>query len=212
MKIRLDDIGKRFQADWIFRHLNYEFSSEHAYVILGANGSGKSTLLQILTGNSSPAEGKITYEWQDKNIPVEEVYRYLSLAAPYLDLFEEFTLLESVKFHQQFQPFRGSIDTAEAIEIMQLEKARNKQLRHFSSGMRQRVKLGLSLLSDTPLLFLDEPTNNLDPEAIEWYGKLVEAHRDQRLIVVCSNRQHHEYFFCDQELRIESFKPKGKRS
>src|ERR1700735_481923 len=62
MKITLTDAGKRFNRDWIFRHLSYEFSSQHHYAITGPNGSGKSTLLQVIAGAIGISEGLVSYE------------------------------------------------------------------------------------------------------------------------------------------------------
>ena len=61
MKISLTDAGKRFNRDWIFRHLTYEFSAGQSYAIIGPNGSGKSTLLQVLSGSMQMNEGNIQW-------------------------------------------------------------------------------------------------------------------------------------------------------
>ncbi|MEJ7672033.1 MAG: ABC transporter ATP-binding protein [Chitinophagaceae bacterium] len=67
MKIRLTKVGKRFNREWIFRNLNFEFQSEKSYAITGANGSGKSTLLQIIAGATTFNEGAIEYFSEEKN-------------------------------------------------------------------------------------------------------------------------------------------------
>src|ERR1700753_2237918 len=92
MKITLIDAGKRFNRDWIFRHLNYEFNTGHSYAITGPNGSGKSKLLQSIAGAIGISEGRIDCAAADGAIPPEQVYRHLSLAAPYLQLIEEMTV------------------------------------------------------------------------------------------------------------------------
>ena len=208
MKIVLNNIGKRYNYEWIFRKVNYEFTTNYNYVILGANGSGKSTLLQVITGNLMQSEGEITYRLQDSDIKIENetVFKHLSFAAPYLELFEEFTLIESIEFQAQFKPFYKGLDTEKIIELTQLEKAKHKQLKVYSSGMKQRVRLALAILSHTPLLLLDEPTSNLDKKAIDWYQNLINDYSQNRLIVVCSNQQEHEYPFCNKQLQIEEYK------
>jgi ABC-type multidrug transport system ATPase subunit len=92
------------------------------------------------------------------------------------------------------------------MEITQLEKAKNKQLKYFSSGMKQRVRLALAVLCDSPLLLLDEPTSNLDKKAIDWYQQLVTDHSKNRLIIVASNQQEYEYPFCNKTLMVEDYK------
>ena len=207
VNIILTNIGKRYNYEWIFRKLDYEFASQNNYVILGANGSGKSTLLQVIAGNLIASEGEIKYKNQGTNlIPEENIFRHLSFAAPYLELYDEFTLNESIEFQAKFKPFSKGLTTEQIIEITGLEKAKNKQLKFYSSGMKQRVRLALAVLSDTPLLLLDEPASNLDKKAIDWYQRLVNDCGQNRLIIVASNQVEYEYPFCNIQLDIEDFK------
>lgn len=206
MQIKLNNIGKRYNYEWIFRKVNYEFTSDNNYVILGGNGSGKSTLLQVITGNLMQSEGELNYTISDSKIENETIFKHLSFAAPYLELFEEFTLAESIEFQAKFKPFYKELDTKKIIELTQLENAKDKQIKVYSSGMKQRVRLALAILSDTPLLLLDEPTSNLDKKAIDWYQNLINNYSKNRLIFVCSNQQEYEYPFCNKQLFIEEFK------
>jgi ABC-type multidrug transport system ATPase subunit len=203
MQIKLSSLGKRFNYEWIFRNLSFEFVSGKAYAVLGHNGSGKSTLLSIISGFQLPSEGTVSYTLGGKNIPVEQLYRYLSMAAPYQDLLEEFTLVEMIQFHTRFKALRGI--TAEQLpDLLQLQAAKHKLVRDFSSGMRQRLKLGLALYTDTPLLLLDEPTTNLDQAGVAWYLEHLEKNRQNRLVLIGSNVPH-EYSFCDEQLPINEY-------
>jgi ABC-type multidrug transport system ATPase subunit len=208
MQIQLTDLAKRYNYEWIFRNLTYTFSDNNNYVILGANGSGKSTLLQIIAGYATTSEGSIIYTHNNNTIESENIYSHVSIAAPYLEHYEEYTLKETIDFHQKFKPLLNNMPTEDVIEITQLGKATNKQLKYFSSGMKQRVRLALAILSNTPLLLLDEPTANLDKQAIEWYQQLIKNYGNNRLIIVCSNQQEQEYEFCNQQLNIEDYKGK----
>lgn len=210
MKIILQNIGKRYNAEWIFRNLNYEFSSGNAYVILGANGSGKSTLLQVIAGNFLPSEGNIHYfENPDSKpeieIESEQIFRCLTIASPYIELPEEFTLKEAIIFHSKFKPMK--FQSQQVIELSGLQESQNKSLKYFSSGMKQRVRLTLAILSDIPLLLLDEPASNLDKKGIDWYLKLINDYTKNKLVIICSNQQQYEYSFCNMELTVESYKP-----
>ena|SRR6218665_75448 len=207
MNINLQNIGKRYNYEWIFRNVNYSFTGDNNYVILGSNGSGKSTLLQVIANSLLPSEGSISYQKSAAGTLSEEnIFQHLSYAAPYLELFEEFTLAESIEFQSKFKPFYAGLTTKQIIAITELEKAKNKQLKHYSSGMKQRVRLALAVLADTPLLLLDEPTSNLDKNAIDWYQQLVNNYSKERLIIVASNQQEYEYPFCNKELKVEDFK------
>ncbi|SDP99583.1 ABC transporter [Mucilaginibacter sp. OK268] len=205
MNITLQNIGRRFNRDWIFRGVDYTFNSGQAYAILGPNGSGKSTLLQVLNASLTPSAGTISYTFQDKPVEATEVFQHLSLAAPYLELIEEFTLTEMVDFHFKFKQYKPGIDKKELIGLLSLAKSENKLIRYFSSGMKQRLKLILAFCADTPILMLDEPTSNLDTQGVDWYLGLVEQFAHNRLTIICSN-QEHEYGFCNERLGISDYK------
>ena len=204
MNITLQNVGRRFNKEWIFRNLSTEFSSGNSYAILGPNGSGKSTLLSVLTGSLSPSEGEVSFS-DTKDIPVENIYKYISLAAPYLELVETFTLKEIIDFHFKFKNFASGLDAKKLVSILGLEKAANKQIKYFSSGMKQRTKLALACCADTPILFLDEPTSNLDVQGISWYRELIENFGKERLTIIGSN-QIQEYEFCSVQLQISDYK------
>lgn len=205
MKLKLNNIAKRYRLEWIFRNLTYTFEEGNSYAILGANGSGKSTLLRLLSGHLSPSKGMIVFERAGTTVDSDQLHRYLSYAAPYIDLIEEFTLLEAIQFHQRFKPFQQQLSPSTLIELLQFSKSKDKQIRYFSSGMKQRLKLVLALCSDTPLLLLDEPTTNLDRQGMKWYLDLVEQFGKNRLLIVASNVEE-DYGFCDKQLHIMDYK------
>jgi ABC-type multidrug transport system ATPase subunit len=204
MKITLIDAGKRFNRDWIFRHLNYEFQTGQSYAITGPNGSGKSTLLQSIAGAIAISEGSIRY---DNGAPIEPelAYRHLSLAAPYLQLVEEMTVTEFLDFHAAFKPLLPGITAANIIRRVGLESAAHKQMRYYSSGMKQRVRLAQALFSDCTLVLLDEPCTNLDTEGIDLYRELIAQYTTGRLVIVSSN-DIQEYEFCKESINIRDYK------
>ena len=204
MLIELKDAGRRFNQEWIFRHLDYQFLPGGKYAVLGPNGSGKSTLLSLILGNLSPSEGEVTYT-EKQPIPVDQIYKYVSFAAPYLDLIEEFTLQETIDFHFRFKKMHANVPEAGILDLLGLNKAQDKALKYFSSGMKQRTKLALACCSDTPMLILDEPTSNLDVQGIDWYQQLITNFTTDRLVIVGSNQQI-EYGFCNQLLSISDYK------
>jgi ABC-type multidrug transport system ATPase subunit len=217
MKILLTKAGKRFNRDWIFRNVSYEFTAGNAYAITGPNGSGKSTLLQVIGGAIAMSEGSIEYRNTEpriqnsetlastKAINPDEAFRLLSIAAPYLEVIEEMTATEFLSFHTQFKPFLHGMDTKKALSIIGLEKAANKQIRYYSSGMKQRIKLAQALFSDVPCVLLDEPCTNLDVEGITLYQQLVNDYCTGRLVIVSSNDVQ-EYGFCKEQLSILDYK------
>jgi ABC-type multidrug transport system ATPase subunit len=202
VKIVAEKIGKKYNKEWIFRNLSLVLQHNQSIAITGANGAGKSTFLQLLAGTTPASEGKITYKNDKLNFPAEEYYKYISYAAPYLELIEEMTIRELANFHKNFKPFSENISTEEFLQKIVLEHAADKEIRQLSSGMKQRVKLGLALFSRTPIVMLDEPTTNLDNKGIDWYLNEINQQLNKRIIIISSN-QKHEYDFCEDILKIQ---------
>jgi ABC-type multidrug transport system ATPase subunit len=204
MDITLKNVGRRFNKECIFKNIDFNFTADNKYAVLGPNGSGKSTLLSVLLGSLTPSEGEIKY-YNPNEIRVENIYQYISFAAPYLDLVEEFTLQETINFHFQFKAYAEGLNASSVLELLGLEKSQDKALKHFSSGMKQRTKLALACCTNTPILILDEPTSNLDTQGIDWYLNLVNEYTANKMIIIGSN-QEHEYSFCSQRLNISDYK------
>ncbi|MEO1438382.1 MAG: ATP-binding cassette domain-containing protein, partial [Bacteroidota bacterium] len=180
MDIRLEKVGKRYRLEWIIRNLNLEIQSGERLAIEGPNGSGKSTLQKMLSGHLSPSSGSIEFSSNGSVLEREFLYKKVSIAAPYIDLVEDFTLEEQIHFHQGFRPLLEGYDTKTLIELSGLNASRKKMIRFFSSGMKQRVKLLLAIFSKAELLLLDEPSTNLDRAGIEWYIDLLAQHIGNR--------------------------------
>lgn len=198
MRITLEEIGKKYHRNWIFRNLNAQIATGEIVALTGHNGSGKSTLMKILSGYLTPSEGKIIFEDGLSNPELK-----FGFAAPYQNLIEEFTLIEHLKFHAGFrQPLIGM---DELLEAAQLSDSRHKTIVEFSSGMKQRVKLALAFYFSGAAIFLDEPTSNLDEKGIAWYHSLVADWQKERTLIIASN-QPDEYRQATQKIFVENFK------
>ncbi|MEX2233848.1 MAG: ATP-binding cassette domain-containing protein [Cyclobacteriaceae bacterium] len=189
LTITVNDLSKRFNREWIFKHFNYEFCEGNTYAITGPNGSGKSTLLQVVWGQVPQSSGTIRYQKGSLEIPIEEAFRYLSIATPYMDLIEEFTLSEILDFHFKLKKIRTGVSAHDLPGMMYLEDASEKQLINFSSGMKQRLKLALAFYTEADVYFLDEPGTNLDSRAFEWYSRELRQLPDNAIIFIASNNE-----------------------
>lgn len=205
MQITFRQVSKRYNYDWIFKGLDHCFERGQRYAITGPNGSGKSTLMRVVSSQLSPSKGKVVFELDGKKVKEENIYRHLSYAAPYIELIEEFTLFESIRFHQKFKPFQSGISTPDIIDVLAFPKAKNKEVRHFSSGMKQRLKLALALCSESSFLLLDEPTTNLDQQGMDWYLSLAERFISNQTVIVASNIAM-DYSFCNHQINILDYK------
>lgn len=210
MKISLSKAGKRFNREWIFRNATIEFTSSNSYAITGPNGSGKSTLLQAVGGMLQLSEGTIELTVGSRQLAVEEAYQHISFCAPYLEVIEEMNLIEFLEFHNQFKALLPSFDAKKIISEIGLEGAAAKQIRYYSSGMKQRVKLAQAIFSDAAIILLDEPCSNLDVKGIELYHSLITRYCKERLVIVCSNDPV-EYSFCKTIISVTDYKTPNER-
>jgi ABC-type multidrug transport system ATPase subunit len=206
MQITLNNVGKRFNREWIFRHCSYQFQPGKTYAITGSNGSGKSTLLQVISGSLTHNEGTVEIKnGQQQTVAPELLYTNISIAAPYLELIEEMTAKEMLDFHAQFKPLIDTISIEDILKTVGLQAAVNKQIRYYSSGMKQRLKLAQAFFSNTSILLLDEPTTNLDADGTALYHELINNYTKGKLVIVSSNDKQ-EYAFCEEVIRIGDYK------
>lgn len=205
MTITLSDAGKRYNRDWIFRRFNYTFTIGNSYAIVGPNGSGKSTLLQCIAGAAALNEGSVQYENNNRRVEATAEHQYIAIAAPYLEVIEEMTVTEFLAFHHSFKPLLPGTSIKQVIAAVGLESAAHKQIRYYSSGMRQRVKLAQCVFSNVPVVLLDEPCTNLDKTGIELYLQLIKEYCMQRIVIVSSNDEV-EYGFCGERVSMGDWK------
>jgi ABC-type multidrug transport system ATPase subunit len=205
--ISTNGLSKRFNREWIFRNITFEFQASYLYAITGPNGSGKSTLLQILSGMVPPTGGVVTYKEEGHTIPIESIYKHVSFAAPYMDLIEELTLEEHFSFHFKLRNVRQGLSYSDLLSKCQLTDSRDKLIGNFSSGMKQRVKLALAFYTESKVIFLDEPTTNLDASAISWYFEELKTIKGRSLIFLASNTPT-EYPVDASIIKITDYKQK----
>ena len=205
MQITARNLGKRYIREWVFRGFDYEFNAGEIYAVTGPNGSGKSTLLQVIGGIIPFTSGDLSFENEKSPIDTDDVYRHISLCAPYVELIEEFTLKEFLKFHFTFKSLKEGMKFEDVIHRSGLEGAEEKEIRNFSSGMKQRLRLGTTLFVDSPVLLLDEPTSNLDEKGKEWYSKEMDGDFSDRIVVIASNVKA-EYEMCSREITVTDYR------
>jgi len=206
MEISVQHLGKRYNRQWIFRGFTYHFEAGKSYALTGPNGSGKSTLLQVLAGSTDKSEGQLAWLRGNKAVEPDESFAFMAMAAPYLELIEELTLAEFLEFHFSFKKLLPGWELQRIADYVGLAGAYHKQIRHFSSGMKQRAKLAQAFFSDVPVLLLDEPTANLDVQGAALYRQMAHELAGNRLMLIASNDEN-EFAFCHHRISILDFKP-----
>ncbi len=200
MQIKLDNISKRYDSGWVIRNFTESIDSGEKVAVLGPNGSGKSTLINILAGYLSPSKGSVKYHHEDKDIGRDNIFKHLAIATAYSELDEELNPVEIYNHFKVFKPYSLS-STEEFLDLVDLRKQSKKAVKYFSSGMKQRLALGLSICMDTPLLILDEPGSFLDVDRKKWYLEMMERFAGNKTIIVASNDPS-DFSFCERRIEL----------
>jgi ABC-type multidrug transport system ATPase subunit len=187
VEVRCNNLGKRFQFNWIIRQCNWTFAPNIVYGISGRNGSGKSTIIRMIASQLSPSKGKVEYTDMGEIVNEDILYKSLSLVGPYTSLIQEFTLQEQYDFHFKFKQKLFEFNFDEFLNILEFDDYGDKMIETYSSGMHQRLQLALSLLSKTSLILYDEPTSFLDNDAKKWFYKLLSKFKKDRTVIIASN-------------------------
>lgn len=187
IEIQADGIKKQFVHQIILENISFLLQEGHSYVIQGSNGSGKSTLLKILIGYYSPNQGSIDWLEKGNQVAIENWASLYSFAAPYLDLIEEYSLDEFVSFHKKTKSNIDGNSLNHWLTETKLLPHRNKWIKLFSSGMKQRLKLALAFSSSAPVLILDEPGSNLDTQGFEVLQRMLDSVQGKKMLILASN-------------------------
>ncbi len=200
LRLVIQGFGKKFNRNWIFRDVHLELNRGEFLAVSGGNGSGKSTFIQCVLGTTGPTTGTADLYLKSRLVEEDRYSNQFSIAAPYAGLFEDFTLRESVQFHTKFKKLEGGMNEEEFAEAIGLSQHIDKPILQYSSGMKQRVKLGLALYTDVSVILLDEPCSHLDERGIAWYKEQISIRKEGRIVIVASNNMETETFFCQRIL------------
>ncbi len=203
MDLSIQKLSKAFNQKPVFQDLTFTVSTGSRFAITGSNGSGKSTLLKIISGGLLPTSGTVTYNLRGEIIREDFVYQFVHFVAPYNTVIEELTLPELFELHQNLGLLRDLKSYKDWNQKLDYPFPSERQIKTFSSGMKQRVKLGLTLLDDRPLILLDEPGSNLDARGKEWLFELLKHLNHSQTLVIATNDKA-EMDYCSARLDVES--------
>lgn len=191
MELIAKDITKYFGDKKIFNGISLEVSSGHSLVITGPNGSGKTTLIRILCHLLNPTAGKVDLKDSGTEITGKEFYRRIGLVGPYLELYQELTAMENLLFFAKLRQMKDPIPKLKnLLEKFRLAGRENDAVKTYSSGMKQRLKYIFALMNDPEILFLDEPTSNLDSEGIDTVYQVMREQKQEKILILATNEEN----------------------
>lgn len=195
MELSLQNIGKKYQGHWLFKEINLSLQSGQSLSITGHNGSGKSTLMQVVYGLIQPSEGQVLIDGKADFEP----HAMMSLSSPYMELPMEFSIKELHQLYGNLNKLTLSYDQFIEQSMFSVKDG-NKPVKHFSSGMQQRLKTALCLYSVAPIILLDEPLTNMDAAGEKWYKNCLSEVKDK--ICLVAGNQGAEIDWTDKNLSI----------
>jgi heme exporter protein A len=202
--LRSDSLTKLFSRRVIFSGVSFEVSSSEVMAVTGRNGSGKSTLMKMIAGVLSPTKGTVALAIDGKTVSPEDRFRHIGFVAPYLNLYDEFTGTENLKF---FRDVRSSTATDEELagllDLVNLSLRKNDDVRTYSSGMKQRLKYAFALLHKPPVLLLDEPRSNLDTEGIATVYSIIKRQKEHGIVIIATNDAE-DLSHCSREVNLDA--------
>jgi heme exporter protein A len=204
MQITAQSVGKNFGDKKIFKNINFNINDGDSLAITGPNGSGKTTLVRILCGLIRPSEGEIQYYAHGSPIAIEEIYQSIGLVGPYLELYEELTAIENLRFFAKMRDLKNAEKRClDLLNRLGLDGREDDPVKNYSSGMRQRLKYVFALLHTPHILILDEPTSNLDANGIETVYRIMDEQKQKNILIIATNDTS-DLKFGDQQLAISS--------
>lgn len=207
--LRVEEITKRFSGAPLFSPVTFEVSSTEILAITGSNGTGKSTLLKILANVLSATKGKVSYH-NDSQVLGEEAYQsHIGFAAPYLELYSELTAIEHLQFVGELKgkqiAAQECIDLLVGLGLDPKVAASDRHVKFYSSGMQQRVKLGMAFALNPDFIFLDEPGSNLDAEGIAILFAQINKSAAAGAVVIIATNDAAEVGLATREIRLEKY-------
>ncbi|HQF08717.1 MAG TPA: ABC transporter ATP-binding protein [Spirochaetota bacterium] len=179
-----EGLAKKFGRSALFKGICLSAATGESLSITGPNGSGKSTLMKILAGIQKPTAGNVDLV-SGSSIEKTQWLSHIGYTGPLVNPYDELTGLENIAFAAR--PADAGERAGRLLETFGLGPHRDKKVKHYSSGMKQRLKLILAFLNDPPVLMLDEPGMNLDSAGTALLHSYLESVRKEKIIIIATN-------------------------
>lgn len=194
------NLTKKFKNQTAVSNVSLAIRRNTIFGLLGPNGAGKSTTLKMITGIMKASSGEILFEnhpWSRKDL--KDIGALIESPAIYPNL----TAMENLDLVCTLYGL-PKVRSKEVIDIIDLKNAGKKEVKNFSTGMKQRLGLGMALVNNPKLLILDEPTNGLDPIAIRELRELIRSFPSRGVTVILSSHMLSEVEQVADEIAIIS--------
>jgi heme exporter protein A len=188
VQLQIDGLSKQYSTRWVLRNIHAELQQGDVLLITGHNGAGKSTLLRLLGGLQRPTSGTVTYIVDKEEFEPSDARSFLAMVGPDVQLYRELTAIEHLRFVNDVRGSGYSDDEQRRLlGDVGLGGSEDALVGSFSSGMQQRLRYALALMTEPAVLLLDEPTTNLDAVGIALVDRVVAEQRERGITIIATN-------------------------
>lgn len=173
--VQTNHLTKIIDGKTLVSDVNLHVKKGEIYGFLGPNGAGKTTVMKMLTNLWKPTEGKVTLFGEELTPSSYEVLKRMGSIIEFPTFYEHLSGKENLKLHCEYMGYYHHGSAEEALEMLGLTDAKDKPVKSYSLGMKQRLGIARAILCKPELLILDEPTNGLDPAGMKQIRDLLRT-------------------------------------
>ncbi len=196
--IYVENLTRRFGDFVAVDHVNFEVNEGEVVGYLGPNGSGKTTTIRMLLGLLAPTEGEATVLGFDAFRQSEEVRKRAGYMSQKFAIYDDLTVFENLTFYGGVYGIRDKARIARTLDLVGLTGHDSTLTRSLSAGWRQRLALGIALVHEPKLLFLDEPTSGVDPTARRAFWDLIYKLAESGVTILVTTHYMDEAEYCER--------------
>jgi ABC-2 type transport system ATP-binding protein len=196
--ISVQNLTRRFGDFVAVDHINFDVAKGEIVGYLGPNGSGKTTTIRMLLGLLIPTEGKATVLGYDVFKQSEEVRLRVGYMSQKFAIYDDLTTLENLTFYGGVYGITDKKRILDTLELVGLKEHGNTLTKDLSTGWRQRLSLGIALVHQPKLLFLDEPTSGVDPTARRAFWDLIYQLAEDGVTILVTTHYMDEAEYCER--------------
>lgn len=206
--IEVSGLSKHFQGKEVVKNLSFSVQEGTITGLLGPNGSGKTTIIRLLNGVIAPTAGELKVIGQNPLTGGDEIRKQTGIVTETTSLYQEMTAWDNLMFFSSIYGMNDSRRAEELLKAFGMWKHKDSAVGTFSTGMKKRVSLAKALLQRPKILFLDEPTNGLDPEGIHLVLHYLNetCKKEGVTVIICSHVLQQLEGICDAYMFIKNGK------
>ncbi|WP_338472399.1 ABC transporter ATP-binding protein [Niallia sp. XMNu-256] len=204
--IKVKGVTKSFGDQMVLRDINFTVNKGEIVGLLGPNGAGKTTFIRILNGVLKPDNGSISILGFNPIKVGDDIRKASGIVTESAGLYHQMSGEENLAFFSELYDVQDKNKISELLQLFDLEEHKDKAVGTYSTGMKKRLALGKALLHEPQLLFLDEPTNGLDPDGIQMVLSYLKKYNEENdtTIIICSHVLHQLEPICDSFAFLEN--------